>query len=139
MRMGLLTLLAGAAMGFALSRAGFTKWEEMHGMLAFTSFRLLLAFSTAVVVLTFVWQVVRRVAKVQWKPRRIHPGSIAGGVLFGVGLAVSGACPSIAFTQLGEGQLAAVVTVIGIVAGNWLYSIVHAKFFRWSPGVCTED
>jgi uncharacterized membrane protein YedE/YeeE len=59
--------------------------------------------------------------------------------LFGVGWALSGACPAIALVQLGEGQFVALFTLLGIFAGNWLYSVVHERFFRWSASTCVDD
>jgi len=62
-----------------------------------------------------------------------------GGALFGVGWALSGGCPTIALAQIGEGQLAAVLTVVGIVAGNWLDSVAHERYFRWPATSCTDE
>ena len=59
-----------------------------------------------------------------------------GGVLFGAGWALTGACPSIALVQLGEGKLGALVTLVGIFAGNALYAAVHERYFRFSVGSC---
>ncbi|MBK8940052.1 MAG: YeeE/YedE family protein [Polyangiaceae bacterium] len=55
-----------------------------------------------------------------------------------VGWALSGACPSIALVQLGEGQLGGLVTLVGIFAGNFVYSIVHERHFRWSTSSCVD-
>jgi uncharacterized membrane protein YedE/YeeE len=63
---------------------------------------------------------------------------LAGGALFGVGWALSGACPSIALVQLGEGQLGALVTLAGIFLGNLAYSAIHDRYFRWSTQSCAD-
>jgi len=134
------TLATGAALGFTLSRAGFSSWEEVHAMFTFQSWRLLLTFSLAVVVLGVGWRVLRALStQPPCVPRRVHPGSALGGILFGVGWALGGACPSIALVQLGEGQLSAGLTLLGIFGGNWLYSLVHERFFRWSAGSCLDE
>ena len=78
------------------------------------------------------------VASPRWSPRPIHPGTLPGGVLFGLGWAVCGACPAVALVQMGEGQLGGAFTFAGILAGNWVYAAVHERFFRWTPGVCLE-
>lgn len=135
------TGVMGFVFGFALSRIGFSSWDEVHRMFTFDSLRMLLAFVVAVVVLMIAWPLVRRFSPVtpRWSPRPIHRGTLAGGLLFGVGWALSGACPSIALVQLGEGQAAALFTLTGIFAGNWLYSWVHERFFRFSAGSCIDD
>jgi len=130
--------LIGVAFGFTLSRIGFTSWDEINKMFTFSDLRLLLTFAVAVVLLAVSWIVIARATGATWSPRRVHPGTVTGGVLFGAGWALSGACPSIALVQLGEGQLGAGLTLIGIVAGNWLYSVVHERYFRWSAASCVD-
>lgn len=131
--------LIGLALGFSLERIGFSSWDEVHGMFTFASLRLFLTFLTAVLLLTVAWFVVNRVAAPQFAPRPIHRGTLAGGAIFGVGWALSGACPAIAWVQIGEGQLGAVLTVLGMLLGNWAYSLVHERLFAWSPSTCSEQ
>lgn len=131
--------VVGLALGFALSRIGFSSWDEVHAMFTFRSFRLMLVFVSALVLLTATWIVVKRFRKPDWRPRPFHEGSIPGGILFGVGWAVSGACPGIALVSLGEGQLAAIATLIGLFAGNLSYGVVHRRWLRWHTQSCLDD
>ncbi len=108
-------------------------------MFTFADFRMLFAFCFGVVVLFGVFRLLHRMTGASWPSRRIHPGTVLGGVLFGAGWALSGACPSIVFVQLGEAQFGALVTLTGIFAGNFLYSVVHQRYFRWTAQSCTED
>jgi len=135
------TSILGIVLGFALSRIGFSSWDEVHRMFTFESLRMFLAFVVGVTLLTLAWPLVRRFSATppRWSARPIHRGTLAGGLLFGVGWALSGACPSIALVQLGEGQAAALFTLAGIFVGNWLYSWVHERYFRWSAGSCVDD
>ncbi len=126
----------GLLMGFTLSRTGFSSWGEVHRMFVFEDLRLTLTFACAVMISFLAF---RLFARNQALPaRRIHPGSIPGGVLLGVGWAVCGACPAIVWVQLGEGQLTALVPAAGIVLGIWIYPLVHARFFRWQSVSCSE-
>jgi uncharacterized protein len=131
----------GFMMGLALSRIGFTNWDEVHKMFTFADLRLLFAFMGSVVILAIGWILIAKLSspKPVWNPRLIHNGTLVGGALFGAGWALSGACPSIALVQLGEGQLGAIVTLTGIVTGNWLYSVVHQRYLNWSTGSCLDD
>jgi uncharacterized membrane protein YedE/YeeE len=127
--------LLGILMGFGLSRIGFSDFGEVHRMFLFEDFRLLLTFAGAValsMVGLAVWKGGKR------ESRRLHKGTVAGGLLFGIGWAVTGACPSIAVVQLGEGKLAAALTLAGIIAGTWLYPRIHRRFFGWDGGSCGE-
>jgi len=96
-------------------------------------------FASTVLMLMGCWWLVRQFSRPHWPPRRVHPGVLGGGVLFGLGWALSGACPSIAMVQLGEGQLGALWTVTGIVLGNWMYARVHARYFGWSAASCADE
>jgi uncharacterized protein len=128
----------GLLLGFSLSRIGFASWDEVHSMFVFRDLRLFLTFCAGVVTLGLAWQVLRRFSTPRWAPRPVHPGTLPGGVLFGLGWALCGACPAIALVQVGEGQLGGLFTLAGILTGNWVYAAVHEKFFRWSPGVCMD-
>lgn len=130
--------VTGVIFGFALSRIGFSSWDEVHRMFTFSDLRLFLTFCSAVALLAVAWIVIARLTGASWSPRNLHPGTLIGGALFGTGWALSGACPSIAVVQLGEGQLGAGFTLIGIFAGNWLYSVVHERYFRWSAASCVD-
>jgi uncharacterized membrane protein YedE/YeeE len=141
MRTAVLTLLLGSWMGFALSRIGFSSWDQVHRMFVFDDLRMLLAFMLAVGLLVVAQLSVRR-----WRPgylnvtnRPLHNGTLAGGALFGVGWALTGACPSIALVQLGEGQLGALLTLAGIFGGNYLYAVVHERYLRWDLGSCVDE
>jgi uncharacterized protein len=128
----------GLLLGFSLSRIGFSSWDEVHSMFTFSDLRLFLTFCFGVTALTLAWVVVQRFSNPAWTPRPIHPGTLPGGALFGLGWALCGACPAIALVQFGEGQIGGLFTLTGILAGNWLYAAVHERFFRWTPGVCAD-
>ncbi len=126
--------LLGLMFGVILSQTGFADFGQVHEMFLFTDLRLFLTFGLAVVVGAIGFYFIAK--RHQLGARRIHPGTIWGSALFGAGWALTGACPSIAFAQLGEGKLPALATLAGMVLGNWLYGRVHRRFFRWDPGSC---
>lgn len=125
---------AGLALGFCLTRIGFTDFGELHRMLTFQDLRLLFVFAGAVAV-SFVG--FRLFGRGKLLPKRpLHSGIVPGGVLFGIGWAVSGACPAVAMIQVGQGQLAAVLTLTGMLAGSWAYPRFQARYFRVDSGSC---
>ncbi len=73
---------------------------------------------------------------VMWSPRPIHKGTILGATIFGIGWALSGACPGTALVQLGEGHLVAGATAIGVVLGVLLHSKLNAKVIHWPLQSC---
>lgn len=126
--------LAGLALGFCLTRIGFTDYGELHRMLTLEDARLFLVFGGAVAASFVGFRVFGRGKALT--PQPMHPGIVPGGVLFGLGWAVSGACPAVAMIQVGAGQVVAVLTMVGMLAGSWAYPRVHARFFKFDAGAC---
>lgn len=127
--------LLGLLMGITLSFTGFTNYNELHKMFLFEDLRLLFTFGGAVLLAMLFFNFLIEGMPPSNKP--MHPGVIPGGMLFGAGWAISGSCPSIALVQLGEGQLPALFTALGILFGAWIYRHVHRRFFRWDSGSCS--
>jgi uncharacterized membrane protein YedE/YeeE len=105
----------GVVLGFSLSRIGFTSFADVNAMFTFADWRLYLVFAGAVALTGVGLLALRR----DLGPRgKIDRAVIVGGVVFGAGWAVCGACPGAAFAQLGEGKLGALATIAGILLGS---------------------
>jgi uncharacterized membrane protein YedE/YeeE len=131
-------LAFGTAFGYVFSRGGFSDWREVHGMFSLTHYNPMITFATVLAITAPLWFLLkRRVARPVLRP--VHPGSIPGGIVFGVGWVLSGACPALALAQLGEGKGMAIVTLVGIVIGNWGYAALHEHYFRWHSASCADD
>lgn len=124
-------LLFGAAFGFILSRAGATNPEAIAGMFLLSDLHLVGVIAVAIAVLGAGFQLLRRSGARSrgGEPLAIHPkpmvpGLVAGSALFGVGWSISCVCPGTALAQIGEGQLAGVAVVLGILGGAWLQARV---------------
>ncbi len=131
------TLVLGAGgllLGFSLSRIGFTDYGELFGMFTFADLRMLWVFAGAVGLCALGFFLIDR--RLYRTTRRVHPGVVPGGILFGVGWVLCGACPAVPLVQLGEGKLAALFTLLGVALGTLLYRRVHARAFRWDTGSC---
>ena len=141
MKHTLLTGLLAVLMGFVLSRIGYSSWDDVHAMFVFSDLRMFFAFGVAVMVLFVASRALAKLSpgRVHFRARPVHKGTLLGSLLFGAGWAISGACPSIALVQLGEGQLAAGYTLLGVLAGNWLYGAVHMRWLRWDTASCLDE
>jgi uncharacterized protein len=141
----LVSLIAfGLALGFVLSRLGFTDFAEVHRMFtmgllrggpSLGDLRLLLAFCGAVGLAAAGFFLLARRDGVP--ARRVHRGTIVGGLLFGAGWALAGGCPSIAIVQLGEGRTLAAFTIAGVLAGTWAGRRIAARL-GWEAGGCAD-
>lgn len=126
----------GAAMGVTLSAIGFADYDEVFKMFTLQDGRMLFAFSTAVAMGAIFFTVLHFTTRIKLEKKIFHPGTIPGSIIFGYGWALCGACPSIAFIQLGQGKLVAIITLFGIFLGVRAYSVLHARFFSWDTGTC---
>ena len=74
-----------------------------------------MTFAGAVALAVLGFAVLARGYAIERK--KLHPGTIPSAMLFGIGWALTGSCPSIALVQLGQGYLPALLTILGIVTG----------------------
>jgi len=117
----------GLGLGFSLSRIGFTDFEQVHQMFLFEDLRLFLTFLGAVTVTFAGFLVVDRVRGGRRPSRKsMHNGIVPGALLFGIGWALCGACPGVVLAQLGEGRGFALLSLVGMLGGNYLYGRVSA-------------
>jgi len=136
MKQYLLHALLGIAMGVTLSLGGLAEFKQVHELFLLQNIPMLLIFAGAIglSMLGFFTLIKDR----DRATKKYNSGTIPGSIMFGVGWAMTGACPSIALVQLGEGQLAALVTIVGIISGVWVYRKIAAPSFQLDTGVCGE-
>ncbi|HEV8547644.1 MAG TPA: DUF6691 family protein [Polyangiaceae bacterium] len=124
----------GVLFGFVLSRVGATDYDAIAGMFRLEKLHLAGVMATAIGMLAFAfWSIRRRSARtlsgkpIALTPKPMTKGLVAGALLFGVGWALSGTCPGTALAQLGEGKLAALATVAGILFSSALVEAWQAR------------
>lgn len=129
-------LLVGVVFGLALTKGEAISWYRIQEMFHFQSFHLYGIFMTAVPVgalsIFFIRQFkIRSLSgEVIEKPvKKYHHGVIFGGLIFGFGWALTGACPGPLYAQIGSGYLVVIVTFLAAAAGTWTYGY----FQRYLP------
>jgi uncharacterized protein len=134
----LLQLCLGALFGAALISSGAADFDAMARMFRFQEAHLFaLAGMTTLVSLVGLALLLRSRAGagIRALPRAIHRGSVPGGIVFGIGWGLSGTCPGTALAQIGAGYGIALVTALGVVAGNWLFE----KFLSGRYGLSADS
>lgn len=63
-------------------------------------------------------------------PKTFNKGQIYGGLIFGLGWAMTGACPGPLFAQIGTGVTVISVTLLSAIAGTWVYGLLREKLPR---------
>ena len=128
-------LLIGIGFGFVLGWSRLTDYDVIHEMLLLHQFDVFLMMGAAVATAAVVARFLRALGArsmvghepIAWtvtQPARNH---VFGGLLFGVGWAVSGTCPGPVAAQLGRGQLAALFTLAGIFSGVALFGYLKRR------------
>lgn len=127
-------LLFGIAFGLVFAGAGFNQYDVIHQMLLLKNAGPFLTMGSAVgTAMLTLWIFERRglqtpfggrLALRRWAPERKH---LLGGIVFGTGWAITGACPGTASTTLGGGSVLGIVLVIGMVAGIGARDLIVAR------------
>jgi uncharacterized membrane protein YedE/YeeE len=83
--------------------------------------------SAVVVGMVSVWMIKKfRIPTIYGEPvtflhKHFNKGQVYGGLLFGFGWALTGACPGPLFALIGTGATVVVVTLLSAIAGTWVY------------------
>lgn len=121
-------LLAGTLFGIVLVKSEVISWFRIQEMFRLESFHMYGVIGSAVAVGALSVFLIKKFKLTTWggQPIRFtdkpyHQGLIFGGVLFGLGWGITGACPGPLFAQLGNGYGAVGVTILSALAGTWVY------------------
>lgn len=127
-------LIAGIFFGIVLVKAQVISWFRIQEMFQLTSFHMYGVIGTAVVTGIISLQVIKRFniktmsgEPVVVKPKTFDKGQIFGGLIFGLGWAITGACPGPLFAQIGTGCTVVGVTLLSAIAGTWVYGVIQSK------------
>ena len=131
----LLTFFAvGLFFGLVLTKAEITSWVRMQEMFQFRSFHLYGVIGSAIVTAALGVQLLRRSGNktqsgqpIAWKKINFHKGQIIGGLLFGIGWALTGACPGPIFAVIGSGHSVFIVILVSALAGTWTYGCLRNR------------
>ncbi|MFA5834542.1 MAG: DUF6691 family protein [Bacteroidota bacterium] len=124
----------GILFGVVLTKAEVVSWFRIQNMFQFVEWHMYLIIGSAVVVGAISMQIVQRLKlktingeELRFQGKKYHKGFIIGGMIFGFGWAITGACPGPIFAQIGAGELPAIFTLSGALVGAFLYHSLKAK------------
>ncbi|MEJ5105397.1 DUF6691 family protein [Chryseobacterium sp. MYb328] len=127
-------LAAGIIFGIIFVKAEVISWFRIQEMFRLQSFHMYGIIGSAVLVgMISVWLIkkfnIRTIygEPITLTPKKFNKGQIYGGLIFGFGWAITGACPGPLFAQIGTGALAVSVTLLSAVAGTWVYGYLRDK------------
>ncbi len=126
--------LIGIYFGIVLTKAEVISWFRIQEMFHFQSIHMFGIIGSAIVVgatsvflikkfnlKTFGGEDIRLISK------EYHKGLLPGGILFGLGWALTGACPGPMFALVGNGVQVMLVAILSAIAGTFVYGVVKDK------------
>jgi hypothetical protein len=124
-------LLAGIFFGILLVKAEVISWFRIQEMFRLQSFHMYGVIGSAVATgMVSLW-VIRRFKihtldgeEVVVPRKKFTWGNVYGGLLFGLGWALTGACPGPLFAQIGTGAVVVIVTLLSAIVGTWCYGFL---------------
>jgi len=127
-------LFVGLLFGIVFIKAEIISWYRIQEMFRFQSFHMYGVIGSAVVVGIISVLVIKKFnvktiygEKVEFHNKKFNKGQIIGGLLFGFGWAITGACPGPIFAQIGSGITVMIVTLFFAILGTWVYGFFREK------------
>jgi uncharacterized protein len=127
-------LFVGIMFGIVFVKAEIISWFRIQEMFRLQSFHMYGVIGSAVIVgMISVFLIKKFNIKtidgetVVFHPKKFQKGQIFGGLIFGLGWAITGACPGPLFAQIGSGYLVVIATLLSAIAGTWTYGYFKEK------------
>ena len=127
-------LFVGILFGILLIKAEVVSWYRIQEMFRFQSFHMYGVIGSAVIVGALsVWLLKKFNMKsvageaIEIPQRKFHKGTVIGGLLFGFGWALTGACPGPLFALIGNGSSVIIISLLSAIAGTWVYGAIRSR------------
>lgn len=127
-------LLLGVYLGILFAKSEVARWQRVHDMFLFREAHMYLIICTAIAVAMLSMLLIKRFGvrtiegqPIVYQPKPFQKGILLGGMLFGAGWAITGACPGPIYAQIGAGAWMAVFTLAGAMVGMFAYAALKPK------------
>lgn len=128
-------LITGIVFGIVLSKSEVISWYRIFEMFNFQSFHMYGIIGSAVVCGVLITRGIKyfKLHAVDGQPITIMPkepfykANLLGGILFGLGWAMTGACPGPMFVLVGHGASIFLLVIASAMFGTFLYGLLKDK------------
>lgn len=128
-------LVVGIIFGIVMSKSEAMSWYRIQEMFRFQSFHMYGIIGTAVVLGAIGVQIIKKYKMRDFSGNEIlfHPKEksflkyIIGGIIFGFGWALSGACPGPMVVNIGYGYLMMTIVFLSSILGTFIYGYFKDK------------
>ena len=131
----LIYLFIGILFGITMFKSEAASWFRIYEMFKFESFHMYGIIGSALVIGIIVVQSIKRFniksfygEKINFNPKaKSFSRYMIGGIIFGLGWALAGACPGPMFTLVGVGYIPILVVIVASIVGTFLYGLLKDK------------
>jgi len=127
-------LILGLGFGIVLVKSEVISWFRIQAMFRFEEAHMYLIIGSAVAVGAISLFIIKQFEmktvggeEITIREKPFNKGVIIGGIIFGMGWAITGACPGPIYAQIGSGAYMALVTFIAALGGAYLYAYFEPK------------
>lgn len=128
-------LVIGIVFGITMFKSEAASWFRIYEMFKFESFHMYGIIGSALVIGIIVVQSIKRFniksfygEKINFNPKaKSFSRYMFGGIIFGLGWALAGACPGPMFTLVGAGYVPILVVILASILGTFLYGRMKDK------------
>jgi uncharacterized protein len=127
-------VIAGILFGIILVKSEVVSWYRIQEMFRLQSFHMYGVIGSAIAVGMLSIFLIRKFniltldgEKVDLTPKKFHKGTIYGGLLFGFGWAMTGACPGPLYALLGSGITVIMVPLVSAIIGTYAYALLEKR------------
>ncbi len=128
-------IVLGVFFGIVMSKSEAISWYRIQEMFRFQSFHMYGIIGSALVLGIILIQIIKRynINSVEGVAMNLAPKEFSvaryllGGTFFGLGWALTGACPGPIFVLIGQGYLAFLVVLLSAVLGTFVYGLVRER------------
>lgn len=128
-------LVLGILFGIILTKAEVISWYRIYEMFRFQSFHMYGVIGSTVLLgmLGIQWIKRKNITSINGQPIHIAdkqmsvPRYLIGGTIFGLGWALTGACPGPLFVLMGNGFLVMIAAIASAIAGTYVYGAIRHK------------
>ncbi|MFC2186886.1 DUF6691 family protein [Peijinzhouia sedimentorum] len=128
-------ILAGILFGIVMTKSEAISWFRIQEMFRFQSFHMYGIIGTAVAVGVVAVQLIKRfkLRDIAGNPIIFNPKDMSwwrylgGGTIFGLGWAMTGACPGPMFVNFGYGYTMMILIILGSLLGTFMYGVLRSK------------
>ncbi|MBX2924464.1 MAG: YeeE/YedE family protein [Chitinophagaceae bacterium] len=127
-------LIVGILFGIVFVKAEVISWFRIQEMFRLQSFHMYGIIGSAMAVgILSVWLIKKLNIKtmygepIAFTSKKFNKGQIYGGLIFGLGWGLTGACPGPLFAQIGMGATVVIAVLLSAVAGTWVYGKLREK------------